>query len=134
MSPDERVRVARLSYLRAVAAARARSSAYTWRRLLTAARNVHAAVRDRDRSSAGPSAPVLLHMGPPTPQRSVAHGAVGALATPSPLPARLAPSAMETEWLRARALVAWSRRLVRESHTLCSELAALKRRRSTSPA
>jgi hypothetical protein len=73
-------------------------------------------------------------MGPPAPQRSVARGAVGAPARPSPFPAPPASSALETEWLRARALVAWSRRLVRESRTLCSELAALRRPRSTSPA
>lgn len=46
MRLDERVRVARLTYLRAVAVVRAQSTPLSWRRLLTASTNVRTAVRE----------------------------------------------------------------------------------------
>lgn len=50
MLPEQRLVLARLSYQRALAAARRSSTRASWRGLLTAARNVAAAEDDQERS------------------------------------------------------------------------------------
>jgi len=49
MLPEQRLVVARLSYQRALSGARRSPTRASWRRLLTAARNLAAAEEDRDR-------------------------------------------------------------------------------------
>ena len=49
MQLQERVRLARLAYIRAVAAARMEPTSAAWGRLLTAAKNLNEATRDRER-------------------------------------------------------------------------------------
>ena len=49
MRPDERLGLARLAYVRAIELARARSTPTSWGRILTAAKNLDAARRDRER-------------------------------------------------------------------------------------
>jgi hypothetical protein len=51
MELAERVRLARRSYIRAVACARADPSPLAWARLLTAAKNLNEAVRAQGRES-----------------------------------------------------------------------------------
>jgi hypothetical protein len=48
MNVDQRVRAARLTYMRAVAAARAKPTPAAWARVRAAAHELNAAVRDAD--------------------------------------------------------------------------------------
>ena len=140
MRPDERLAVARASYAWALALARARSTAASWRRLVAASRNVRDALRARDR--ARDPAPVraspspdgdrrregsLLPLVPPA-GRAGEPGAAAAAAVRLDAPARLAPEprpALAAEIARARALMAESRRLVAEAQALRAEIARI---------
>ncbi len=117
MLPEERVIVARLSYLRALAAARRRSSRASWRRLLTAARNLAWARQDREKRTRPAT-------GRPEAGRPPA--------ATEPRPARVIPllpraarahahevwTELSREWERSQALIARSRALVESAQRL----------------
>jgi hypothetical protein len=143
MGLDERLGFAHLAYRRALALAQARSTPMSWRRLLTAAKNLRAATRERARAVpaarwlAGPA----VGWPPPAGASSVpAPGGSGPGALVIPIGPRAAPgprtvsrgpvwAEVRAEWERARALMEASGRLLAESRALCStvrELAAAR--------
>jgi hypothetical protein len=139
MGLDERLGFAHLAYRRALALAQDRSTPMSWRRLLTAAKNLRAATRARARAVpaarwlAGPAG-----SSPPAGASSVpARGSGPGLVIPigpraAPAPGSVSSSVwaeVRAEWDRARALMETSRRLLAESRALCSavrELAAAR--------
>jgi hypothetical protein len=123
MSPQDRVRLARLSYLRAVALARADSTASTWQRLLTAAKNVLAAERDRERRLARGAVAGGARVAVSRSTRRIrSEATVHALFWSGPRAATTLDQLRE--WERSRALVAWSRRLVAEARALRASVVA----------
>ncbi len=131
MAPDERLGLARLAYLQAIVSARARSSSSTWRRLLRAANNVRAAIRERERARLGPRAgtpKALPAAGSRERERPHGGGAVGSAASSPHILDLARASRRGAERERARSLLERSRRLVRESR------AVLLRARRAAPA
>lgn len=146
MRAHARADFARLAYLRAVAAARAEPTAAHWARLLRAARNLKAALSDRDRERASggwrarPERPSSLE-----PRRSVPPSS-RTPAQPQPGPASGPPSdaaragvparsarwpELEREVARARELIAQSRRLVAEAQVRSEALRDMLRKMET---
>jgi hypothetical protein len=113
MRPDERLGLARLAYLRAVTCARVSSTPATWGRVLAAAKNVKASMRELERGRCGSQAR------PPVPP-GLAASAVRAPSRCVYRPARWPQLAQE--WERARALAERARVLVRESCALRSSI------------
>jgi hypothetical protein len=107
MRAHARAKLARLAYQRALEAARREPTAARWGRLLAAARNLRAALRDR--------------------LREASPGTWGEASRPAgrivQLPASRWPE-LTAELERARALVAWSRELVAEARRQREVLAA----------
>jgi hypothetical protein len=123
MSPQDRVKLARLSYLRAVALARADSTASTWQRLLTAAKNLLAAERDRERRFARGAVAGGAGVAVARSTRGIrGEATVHVLFWSGPGAARTLDQLRE--WERSRALVAWSRRLVAEARALRAAMTA----------
>jgi hypothetical protein len=100
MRAHARAKLARLAYQRALEAARREPTAARWARLLAAARNLRAALRDRLRE-ASPG----IGGEAPRPAGRVVHLPGGSSRWPE----------LTAELQRARALVAWSRELVAEA-------------------
>src|SRR5512138_38880 len=144
MRVAERVKLAGLAYAMAIARARSESTAASWARLLRAARNLHAAKRERDALASGggvsrAGSAVTARGGGRTrrdgasPQPAVAgsgrreapsrrHGAPLRIGSPVPDPlAALAQLRSECE--RSHALREWSRRLVLEARALRASIA-----------
>jgi hypothetical protein len=107
MLPEERLVVARLSYQRALASARVRSSPASWRALLTASRNLSQARRDRERlggRAGGRPAPSPRSAPSRRPAKVIAlHLHADRVQT------RAIWAALNREWARAEALIARSR-------------------------
>ena len=61
MDLDERVKLARLAYIRAVALSRARRDPASWGRVLAAAKSLNEALRERERRAASPGQPHTTH-------------------------------------------------------------------------
>jgi hypothetical protein len=146
MGPDERLGLAHLAYLRAVALARVQSTPATWKRLLRAAKNVEVALRERyapplqARSSSGGAPRASSARGEPPrstpPAVSPAAGSRirrgsaaedGARASVHSRGVGPRRQELATEWARARALAEQARRLARDSRALCSSMALLLR-------
>jgi hypothetical protein len=128
MRPDERLGLARLSYVRAVAAAREQTTRASWMRLLTASRNLKSATQDREKGgtrSAGMSAGGVVdpsaRAGRTAGQTSItalqqrSHGAEDA---------RLE---LTRDWEHSRALRARARALVAQALALREQIAVLAR-------
>ncbi len=150
MRSDERLGFARQAYQRAVAQARTRSTPRSWVRLLTAAKNLGAAKRDRERerahwrgdnppAAATPSAHAAASPRPPVPitppprEGSQRPDAAVVVTRMPALPAAELRSSLERrlelarEWERSRLLQAQSRRLIaqaQELRAIIGELAA----------
>ena len=147
--------LARQAYLRAIALARAESTPWSWGRLLTAARNLGAAKRDRERAQATPearppgSASSMRASGTASAAPSRRRAASPPLPTPAgrqpeegtPIVDRMPALAMPTstvgltrwlemsrEWERARLLREQSRLLVAQARALCSSVAEVSAR------
>lgn len=114
MGPDERLGLARTAYVRAIAVARVQSTPRAWKRLLAAAKNVQATMRE-------------MHERRPVQARPSSGGAHRAAAAHSGIVDIPRPRELATESARARALAEQSRRLVRDSVALCSSIALLLR-------
>jgi hypothetical protein len=113
MRIEERVGLAHLAYHRAVVRARAEATAAAWRGLVTAAKNLRMARRDRDGSrGAAKAAPA------PGPR-----GELVWLRTPLTPSFRRRWPDLAREFERARALVDQMRELLRETQRLRAELA-----------
>jgi hypothetical protein len=124
----DRVVLAHQAYLRAVALARARTTAASWNRLLTAARNRAAALREQELS--GGDARTLTN----TARSRLGRGERGAPPPSQPAAPRrrgvVRSWELARELERARALMAWSRALVRQARELDDALLSLGVRRS----
>jgi hypothetical protein len=142
MVPD-RLHLAQLAYLRAVAVARASSTRATWMRLLTAAKNLTSARRDRGRrrpEAAAWDALARARAVPAAPGASAAEARVLALPLPPPpapapavpalpLPALAAPAARHRpplSWPELDEDVRMARRLVAEARALQEQSRALR--------
>lgn len=115
----ERAILARLTYQRALAAARVAPTPRRWRKLVAAARNLRASDRERELAW-------LARLPAGARERAVARvdaarrGPV-LLALPVARRGRAWPE-LVAEWERARSLVEWSERLVAQARGLCAEL------------
>jgi hypothetical protein len=121
MAPDERLGLARLAYVQAIVGARAHSSSSTWRRLLAAAKNVRAAIREQERQRSGRPAVApgaLRASGSGEPGPSPAGGTVGVLASSPYVPDLVRACELRAALEQARTLLERSRRLVDESRAL----------------
>lgn len=119
MQLHERLSLAETAYERAIARACDRSTPASWARLLRAARNLHCARSELERG-ANDRMPAAA----PRRQTKGATACDEAELHPAAAPSRFA--ALLTECERARALVAESRRLVREARSLCAALYDLR--------
>ncbi len=147
MRAAERAELARLTYERAVAYARAQCTPGSWARLLTAARNLAAALREKEGGPSGRAAasPGRALGGAPLAERGARTGASSGQRRPGTPPrppgtpdpgsgarprAVLPPTArvpwadLLNEWARSLLLMEWSRRLVREARALSRSLSA----------
>jgi hypothetical protein len=141
MGLDERLGFAHLAYRRALALAQARSTPMSWRRLLTAAKNLRAATRERARAVpaarwlAGPAvgpAPLAAASSVP-PGGGSGPGLVIRIGQRAAPTSRSVSSSVwaevRAEWERGRALMETTRTLLAESRALRSavrELAAAR--------
>jgi hypothetical protein len=117
MRVEERLGLAHLAYERAVGFACEAPTPAAWRRLVTAAKNLRGAERDRESAGRGGAG-----------ARGPARGAGGRVVRwrwPLPRSLRERWPELDREYERARGLLARSRELVRESALLRAELAQL---------
>ncbi len=148
MRSDERLGLARQAYQRAVTLVRAQSTPTTWGRLLTAARNLDSAKRDRarerarwqgDRPSPGtavvtrPAAPTVSDRALTPPGPEPADAPVVVMSMPAvrvpPRPFGLARwLELAQEWERSRVLRERSRQLTSEAQELCAVVGDLAAR------
>src|SRR5512138_479258 len=134
MRPHERVEIARAAYRRAVALVRAHSTPSSWRRAVTASRNLATALRDRERALGERARVERAAAGPATvrqrrepPDRGDAPGGERQRDRSAPRAAveRGIFAEMVREWERAQALMAESRRLVLHANALRAQIASL---------
>jgi len=144
MWSEERLHLARLSYQRAVVRASAQPTPASWRRLLSAMRNVEDATRAGLRARARPersaSRPLVERIAAlarlaPAARRGLTLVPALDAAPPSSAPRGRPPAAapesegtwlrMLAEWERSRRLIAEARRLVALAHQQRTELLAL---------
>lgn len=126
MRVRERLGLAQLAYLRAVAWARAEPTPASWRRLMTAANNLRGAQRDRQRELGGRS-PGEGRRAPPFRPEPRGGAVIDLRPRPRPsIPARWSELAEDCE--KARALMQRSRALVQQSRRLRLEIAELMAR------
>ncbi len=129
MRLDERVELARSTYLRVLRVARANPTPQAWRAVLTAAKNLSRAIADATGGERKPAerpvrAPVVYLQAMASPRvRDPWVFRPGADPPSSPRCWRMerAPE-LTLAWERSRALMAESRRLVDRSRALCAEV------------
>ncbi len=131
MHPRDRVEIARAAYPRAVALVRARSTAASWRRALTASRNLAEALHDRDRAGGERARTVKAAGRTAAPERATPrHRPDERARERRPAPAPRAPAArgvwaeVVAEWERAKALMTESCRLIQQAKALRAEVAS----------